>query len=74
MAVTKTPQSSTLNIKVQKGLTDAGKPNYVTRSFSNIKTGAQDSDVYTVGAALGSLQKYTVAEIDRTDKAVLINA
>lgn len=72
MAVVKVPQSSTIAIKLQKGVTTSGSPAYVTRNYS-CKATAADQDLFDVAQALMGLQKYPVSDITRVDNAYLVN-
>ncbi|CUH94448.1 hypothetical protein P22_0514 [Propionispora sp. 2/2-37] len=73
MAIVKAPQSSRLELKVQTGTDDSGKPVYRVRSFTNLGTGAADADVYAVGQAIGELQQHPVISIGRQDDSLLVN-
>ncbi|SEO71603.1 DUF1659 domain-containing protein [Propionispora vibrioides] len=46
MAITKVPQTSRLQIKVESGTTTSGQTAYKVRSYSNLKPDAADADVY----------------------------
>ncbi len=72
MAVVKMPQSSTIAIKLQKGVNAAGSPAYVTRNYTGKPT-ASDQDLFDVAQALAGLQIYPVADIAREDNASLVN-
>lgn len=65
MAVVNVPQSTALCLKLQTGLTESGKPQYKTYSWTNVKTGAADADVYAIGQAISAVQKYPLAEVER---------
>lgn len=73
MAVVKTPESSKLTIKVQTGTNAAGQAVYRTRTYTNVKAAAADSDVFAVAQGIGSLQIYSVHSIDRVDDSILVN-
>ena len=72
MAVVKVPQNSVISIKLQKGITSAGSPAYVTRNYP-CKASAEDQDLFDVAVALTELQVYPVADIVRVDNAHLIS-
>lgn len=72
MAVVKVPQNSVIAIKLQKGVTSAGSPAYVTRNYP-CKASAADQDLFDVAVALTGLQRFPVADIARVDNAQLIN-
>lgn len=73
MAVVKTPESSKLTFKVQTGVNAAGKAVYRTRTYTNVKAIAADSDVFAVAKGISSLQSYPVQSIDRVDDSILVN-
>lgn len=73
MAVNNVPQSSQMMIKVQKGLTSAGMPNYVTRKYSSVKASATDADIYAIASGIGGLQSNALVEIERTNISNLVN-
>ncbi|CVK21879.1 DUF1659 domain-containing protein [Sporomusa sphaeroides] len=72
MALVKIPQKSTIAIKLQRGVTPAGSPTYVTRNYP-AKSTAADQDLFDIGLALMSLQVYPVTDIERVDTAYLVN-
>ncbi|SFM00980.1 MULTISPECIES: DUF1659 domain-containing protein [Sporomusaceae] len=72
MAVVKLPQTSTIAIKLQKGVTTSGSPAYVTRNYTG-KPAATDQDLFDVAVALMGLQAYPLAEIARVDNAILLS-
>lgn len=72
MAVIKVPQSSTIAVKLQKGVTTSGSPAYVTRNYT-CKPSATDQDMLDVARALMGLQSYPVADIARVDNAHLLS-
>ena len=72
MAVVKLPQTSTIAIKLQKGVTTSGSPAYVTRNYTG-KPAATDQDLFDVAVALMGLQSYPVADIARVDNASLVS-
>lgn len=72
MAVVKIPQTSTIAIRLQKGVNTSGSPAYVTRNYSG-KPSAADQDLFDVGLELASLQVYPVTDIARVDNAYLVN-
>ncbi len=69
---TKVPYNSRLSLIFQTG-TDpgTGAPILKTKSYTNVKSDASDDDVYSVANDLAGLQKYTLHEIQRTDRAKL---
>ncbi len=73
MAFTKQIKSSRLHLRVEVGSDQAGKKTYKVVSYNRIVEAASDEAVQAVGVALGSLQKYPVAEVLRVDEQVLAN-
>lgn len=73
MAIVKTPESTKLTIKVQTGTNTSGQAVYRTRTYTNVKATAADSDVFSVAQEIGSLQSYPVHSIDRVDDSILVN-
>lgn len=64
-------ESSKLTLTVQTGTSDAGKAVTASRTISNLNPDLIDDYAYDVGVRLGTLQKYPVTRITRTDTAVL---
>ena len=48
MAVTKTLESLSLTIEIQKGVDKAGDPTYTNKTFANVKSDAPLDNVYAV--------------------------
>ncbi|TYP53800.1 DUF1659 domain-containing protein [Thermosediminibacter litoriperuensis] len=60
MAVIATPVEATLQVVVQTGTGENGRPVTRTRSFRNLKTSAPDADVMELAKALAGLQIHPV--------------
>ena len=73
MAVVKTAETGTLEVRVEAGLNANGKPVYHSRTFKGLVSTASDSDVYAVGQGLASLQSHTLEGIHRHDSGKLVN-
>ncbi|ACK41770.1 MULTISPECIES: DUF1659 domain-containing protein [Dictyoglomus] len=73
MPVQSLPYNSRLILRVQIGV-QSGNPVLRNRSFNNIKPDATDEAVYTVAQVLGSLQKYPVVKVVRTNDEEIIEA
>lgn len=71
MAVDKIPSGTALRMQFQTGVDGDGDPIYRTKSLSNIKTGAQDQDIFDVAQALVQLQEYPLVAVQRVDSAIL---
>lgn len=61
-----TPINAVLEIHVETGLDEQGKPVVKARSFRNLKTNAQDQDVMDVAKALAGLQAYSLKAVRKT--------
>ncbi len=69
---TRVPYNSRLSLVLQTGTDpNTGAPILKTKSYSNVKSSATDNDVFDVANAIANLQKHTLYEIQRTDKAKL---
>lgn len=73
MAVTRVPQTSRVIITVQNGLSAAGQPVLLKRTYKSVKPGALEADVYAVAQGLASLQKYPLTTVSRMDEGNLVN-
>ena len=68
--VTKNPTS--LKLRFDCGIDNTtGKTKTKNKTYSNIKNGASNDDIYEVGNAIASLQKYDLLEIARIDNSTL---
>ncbi|MDH7577595.1 MAG: DUF1659 domain-containing protein [Bacillota bacterium] len=72
MAVNALPLESTLQIVVQTGTMANGDPALRTNSYRNVKTGAQDADVYEVAQALAGLQIHPLNAVHRQNEVDLV--
>lgn len=72
MAVVATPVQSSLRLVVQVGTDTNGNPVYRNRSYSRVKPGAPDDDVYEVANAIAELQINPLHAVQRlaTDELV----
>ena len=73
MAVVKTPQGSTLGIKVANGFAASGAAQYRTLRFSNVKSVSVDQDMFDVASSIAGLQAASLEGISRTDLFDLAN-
>ncbi len=64
-------ETAKLTLTVQTGTAESGKAVTATRSVANINPDLIDDDAYSAAVCLGTLQKYPVTKITRTDIAVL---
>ena len=70
MPVNEIKNPSSLKIKLDLGMVD-GKTKVKTKSFTGVKPQASAQNVYDVGEALVSLQKYDVIEMAKIDNTTL---
>ena len=68
--VTKNPTS--LKLRFDCGIDDTtGKTKTKSKTYSNIKHGSSNDDIYVVGDAIASLQKHDLLEVARIDNSTL---
>lgn len=72
MTVERIPGNSRLQLRLQTGVDNDGKPVFVLKSYSNLKAAATDEDVFEVGQTIGQLQQHVVNEIYRHDSAAIV--
>ncbi|MGI6604005.1 MAG: DUF1659 domain-containing protein [Firmicutes bacterium] len=71
MAVQRIPELCQLQLRLQTGTDEGGKPVVRARSFTNVKVNASDQDIYDVGQALASLQIHPLVAVRRIDTGAL---
>ncbi len=71
MPVTTIPVSSRLQLRLNTGLDENFEPIYRTRSFSNVKTGADNAVLFEVAEGIGGLQVHAIDAIRRIDEVEL---
>ncbi|MBE6087161.1 MAG: DUF1659 domain-containing protein [Clostridium beijerinckii] len=74
MAVTKTIDSVSLSIEVQKALDKAGDPIYTKKTFSGIKTDATPENVYVVADAIKGVMEANTRDYFINESSSLANA
>ncbi len=74
MAVTKTIDSVSLSIEVQKGLDKAGDPIYTKKTFSCIKTDATLENVYAIADAIKGVLEANTRDYFINESSSLANA
>ncbi|BAF58602.1 hypothetical protein PTH_0421 [Pelotomaculum thermopropionicum SI] len=72
--VNKIPAGSVLRLELRVGVDQSGNPVYRNRSFSNVKPGASDQDLFDVAGALAALLEYPLNSVSRIDSAHLVQA
>jgi hypothetical protein len=68
MAVNAIPLTARLQMRLNTGLDDNFNPIYRTRTFSNIKTSADNEDLFELAEEIGSLQLHTLDAVRRVDE------
>ena len=74
MSVEVTPISARLQLRLNTGLDENMNPVYRTRSYSNVKPDAGDTDLFELAQELGSLQVHTIDAVRRVDEVELAAA
>lgn len=71
--INSTSVKSTLAIKYLAGQDKDGKDVFKTQRFQNVKPDADDSDVFAVAIALGSLLENPDVEVVRENDNLIVN-
>lgn len=71
MAVVLTKNPTGLKLRFDCGKDDNNKTIIRSKTYSNVKPGATDQDIFDVGTALVSLQSNTLQEMARIDNSTL---
>ncbi len=71
MPVNTVPVSSRLQLRLNVGMDDDLNPIYRTRSFSNVKTGADNEDLFLLAQEIGTLQVHSIDAVRRLDEIEL---
>ncbi len=74
MPVDVIPVTSRLQLRLNTGLDENLNPVFRTRSFSNVKTGADNEDLFELAQEIGSLQVHTIDSVRRLDEVELEEA
>jgi len=72
LALSKVAANSVLRLQLRVGVNGSGNPVYRNKSLNNVKSTAEDNDLYEVAASLAALQQYPLNGINRIDNAQLI--
>ena len=73
MAALTTLSKSALNLRYKEGVDGFGKDIIKAKKYSNVKASAVAQNIYDVSTAFGTLMKYPIHEIVRTDDNVITN-
>ncbi|MEQ2468266.1 DUF1659 domain-containing protein [Niallia hominis] len=63
---------SSIKLTFQNGMKENGDPNYVTKTFRNVKQTASPEQLAEIAASLSSLVTYTLFSIERNDLSEII--
>ncbi len=74
MPVDVIPVTSRLQLRLNTGLDENLNPIFRTRSFSNVKTGADNEELFELAQEIGSLQVHTIDSVRRLDEVELEEA
>lgn len=74
MAVTKSIETTSLSIEVQKGLDLAGDPIYSKKTFANVKTNAAPQDVFDTAEAIKGVLEAPTRDYFINESSSLVNA
>jgi hypothetical protein len=65
-------QSSRVRLRFVDGVDGEGREKLVSKTYSNVKAGAVDEDVYTVAVDMSGLQTKPLKTVVRTDEKELV--
>jgi len=68
MPVNTVPVTARLQLRLNTGLDEEMNPIFRTRSFSNVKSSADNEDLYALAQELGGLQVHAVDAVRRVDE------
>ena len=68
MAVSAIPLTARLQLRLNTGLDDNFNQIFRTRTFSNVKTNANNVDLFELAEEIGSLQLHTLDAVRRVDE------
>ena len=71
MSVEVTPISARLQLRLNTGLDENMNPVYRTRSYSNVKPGADNVGLFELAQELGTLQVHGLDAVRRVDEVEL---
>ena len=74
MAISKTINSTALNIEVQKGLDKAGVPIYTQKSFANLRDDVDEQNAYDVAEAIKGVLAASTRNTSLTVSSDLVKA
>ncbi|WP_312093904.1 DUF1659 domain-containing protein [Niallia sp.] len=65
---------SSMKIMFQNGLKENGDPNYITKTFKNVKQTATPEQMLVVATGLATLVSYTLYSVERNDTTDIIES
>ena len=68
MAVSAIPLTARLQLRLNTGLDESFNPISRTRTFSNIKTSADNEDLFELAEEISNLQLHTLDAVRRVDE------
>ena len=68
MAVSAIPLTARLQLRLNTGLDESFNPIYRTRTLSNIKTSADNEDLFELAEEISNLQLHTLDAVRRVDE------
>ncbi|WMM24304.1 DUF1659 domain-containing protein [Tissierella sp. MB52-C2] len=71
MAITTIKEKTSLRLELDGGIVD-GKQKIHPKSFTQIKTTAEDQDLYNAAAAIAGLQDKNLLKVQRVETTTLI--
>jgi len=71
MAINVIPVTARLQLRLNTGLDENLNPVYRTRSFSNVKTGAANADLFELAQEISLLQVHALDAVRRVDEVEL---
>ncbi len=72
MAINVIPVSSRLQLRLNTGLDENLNPIYRNRSFSRVKTGADNEDLFELAEEISDLQIHTLEAVRRVNEVELV--
>jgi hypothetical protein len=73
MAVQSTLVNSAMSIRYKEGIDEKGNDIFRTKKYSNVKVDATPDNIHLVATTLGTLIKYEVTDILKSDENLLVN-
>lgn len=65
--------STKMQLRLNTGLDGEGKEILRTKTYSNVKTSAENQAIYDVASSMAGLQEHELKEIHKVDDVVLVS-